>query len=122
MSTIRIQGPLGFPGYTQTNGPGINTQVLTYTNGQADWQNLPGAAAADQLPCFFTYLLNGIEVKVPATLYAKSGAIPASNQVYNPDEDKTTLTLKPIPVVNGALPCRVFSGGSFTDDNITLRT
>ena len=108
MSTIRIQGPLGFPGYTQTNGPGINTQVLTYTDGQADWQNLPDAAAADQLPCFFTYFLNGIEVKVPATLYAINGAIPASGNN--------------IPVVNGALPCNDFTGGTLVANNITLRT
>ena len=122
MSTIRIQGPLGFPGYTQTNGPGINTQVLTYTDGQADWQSIPDAAAADQLPCFFTYLLNGIEVKVPATLYAISGAIPANDQIYDSADGSTTLIPKNIPLVNGALPCRVFSGGTFTNDNIALRT
>ena len=109
MANIRIQGPLQFTGYTQTDAGGLDNQVLTYNGNVANWQSLPTAITPDQLPCFFTYFLNAIEVKVPATLFAVNGAIPA-----NPGSD--------IQIVNGALPCRVFENGTYTNDNINLRT
>ena len=40
MATLRIQAPLQFPGYEQTNAGGSNDQVLTYTDGKADWKSV----------------------------------------------------------------------------------
>ena len=38
---IIITGDLKFVGYKQKANPGINRQVLTYSDGEAVWENLP---------------------------------------------------------------------------------
>ena len=42
-SEIQIQGPLRFIGYVQDNKAGTNSQVLTYSEGNAIWADAPDA-------------------------------------------------------------------------------
>ena len=46
-SEIRIQGPLRFIGYVQDNKAGTNSQVLTYSEGNAVWADVPDSEDAE---------------------------------------------------------------------------
>ena len=46
-SEIQIQGPLRFIGYVQDNKAGTNSQVLTYSEGNAVWADVPDSEDAE---------------------------------------------------------------------------